>query len=61
MDAYDWDFCWKVWDALQDCADYDRDCRYALGNAHDHRFLGRWSDGVPITPLKVQDESPIRP
>ncbi len=61
VDAYDWDFCWKVWDALQSCAYYHKDCSYALGNSHNHRFLGRWSDGVPVIPLKVQNEAPIRP
>jgi hypothetical protein len=61
VDAYDWDFCWKVWDALQSCAYEPKDCSYALGNSHNHRFLGRWSDGQPITALTVQDEAPIRP
>ena len=23
--------------------------------------MGKWSDGVPITPLKIQDAAPIRP
>lgn len=59
--AYDWNFCWKVWDALQTCAYYTRDCSYALGNSHNHRFLGRRSDGVPVIPLKVQDTAPISP
>ena len=26
-----------------------------------HRSNGRWSDGVPIAPLKIQDAAPIRP
>jgi hypothetical protein len=60
-DAYDWNFCWKAWDALRSCA-YDRkDCRLALGDTRLHRSLGSWSDGVPITPLKVQDAAPLRP
>ena len=37
------------------------DCRYALGNTRQHRSNGRWSDGVPISPLKIQDAAPIRP
>jgi len=28
-DAYDWNFWWKVWDALHDCAYYGTRCRYA--------------------------------
>jgi hypothetical protein len=60
-DAYDWNFCWKGWDGLRDCAYYGRDCRYALGNTRRHRSNGRWSDGVPIAPLKIRDVAPIRP
>ncbi len=60
-DAYDWNFCWKVWDALRDCALDRTDCRYALGDTRAHRSNGRWSDGVPIAPLKIQDAAPIRP
>ncbi len=59
--AYDWNFCWKVWDGLRNCAYYRTDCRYALGNTRQHRSLGRWSDGVPVKPLKIQDAAPIRP
>ena len=60
-DAYDWNFCWKVWDALRSCAYSATNCRYALGNTRQHRSNGRWSDGVPVTPLKIQDAAPIRP
>jgi hypothetical protein len=60
-DAYDWNFCWKVWDALRSCAYAKKDCRYALGNSRKQRAMGKWSDGVPITPLKVQDAAPIGP
>jgi hypothetical protein len=60
-DAYDWNFCWKVWDALRTCAYSGTDCQSALGNTRAHRFLGRWSDGVPVVPLKIQDAAPIGP
>src|SRR3954452_1803888 len=60
-DAYDWSFCWKVWDALRSCAYDGKDCRYALGDTPQHRSNGRWSDGTPVTPLKIQDAAPIRP
>ena len=59
--AYDWNFCWKVWDALRSCAYRGKDCRYALGNTREHRSLGRWSDGVPVKPLKIRDAAPIKP
>ena len=35
--------------------------KYALGNTPQHRNMGRWSDGTPIIPLKIQDAAPIRP
>jgi hypothetical protein len=60
-DAYDWSFCWKVWDGLRACAGSGRWCEYALGNTRRHRSNGRWSDGVPVSPLRVQDRAPIRP
>ena len=59
--AYDWNFCWKVWDALQSCAYSRKWCRYALGNTPEHRSMGRWSDGRPLIPLKIRDRAPIRP
>jgi pimeloyl-ACP methyl ester carboxylesterase len=59
--AYDWNFCWKVWDALRSCAYRGENCRYALGNTPEHHSLGRWSDGTPVTPLKIQNAAPIAP
>ena len=61
VNAYDWNFCWKVWDGLRSCAYRGKDCRYALGNTRQHRSNGRWSDGRPVKRLKVQDAAPIRP
>lgn len=60
-DAYDWGFCWKVWDALRSCAFRRKDCRAALGPGRKHRAIGTWSDGTPITPLAVKDDVPIGP
>ena len=60
-DAYDWHFCWKVWDGLRDFAYYGIHRRYALGNTRRHRSNGAWSDGVPIEPLKITNAAPIRP
>jgi len=51
-DAYDWNFCWKVWDALRSCAYDGTDCDYALGRGRRHRSNGEWSDGVPVRPLR---------
>jgi hypothetical protein len=60
-DAYDWNFCWKVWDALRSCALSNVDCDVALGDTPEHRSNGTWSDGVPVVPLKIQKAAPIRP
>ena len=57
--AYDWNFCWKVWDALRDCAIDEIHCNYALGDTRRHRSMGRWSDGTPVARLKVRDAPPI--
>jgi len=59
--AYDWHFCWKVWDALRSCAYARKSCKHALGPGKKHRSNGAWSDGTPITELKIQDEGPILP
>ncbi len=54
VDAYDWGFCWRSWDALRSCAYTGQECEYALGNTPQNRFIGTWSDGTPIVGLKVQ-------
>ena len=59
--AYDWNFCWKVWDAMRDCAYAERHCKYALGDTARHRSNGEWSDGTPIAPLKIREKAPIQP
>jgi hypothetical protein len=59
--AYDWNFCWKVWDGLRSCAISGKRCNYALGDTRLHRTMGEWSDGTPVTPLKIQDAAPIAP
>ncbi len=58
-DAYDWGFCWKVWDALRSCAQTGTNCQSALGDTPKHRFIGTWSDGVPIFGLKILDQAPM--
>ncbi|MDQ6821535.1 MAG: hypothetical protein M3076_14580 [Actinomycetota bacterium] len=60
-DTYDWGFCWKTFDALRSCAYYAKGCAYALGDNLEHRYIGTWSDGVPVIGLKIQESAPIRP
>jgi alpha/beta hydrolase fold len=54
-DALDFYGPWKLLDALQECVVARRDCHEALGGTAEQRFMGRWSDGVPVTPLQVTD------
>jgi len=54
-DALDFYGPWRLLDALQDCAIRRQECRVALGGTAEQRFMGRWSDGVPVTPLQVTD------
>lgn len=61
IDAYDYYFVWKVWDALRNAAYYGTDREYALAGTPEHRYTGTWSDGTPVIPLKIQDHAPIRP
>lgn len=60
-DAYDFNFCWKTFDAMRSCAIEGKDCRFALGNTAEHRSNGFWSDGTPIKFLKIQDNAPVLP
>lgn len=46
---------WKLFDALTDSAFYGRNREYALGNTPQQRFMGQWSDGVPVKELVVTD------
>jgi hypothetical protein len=59
VDTFDWGFCWKDFDSLRACAYYGRDCEYTLGNNPQHRYIGTWSDGVPVIGLKIQQAAPI--
>jgi acetyl esterase/lipase len=55
-DAADWYGAWKLADALFACALRGEWCAYALGDTPEQRAMGSWSDGVPITPLRVFDD-----
>jgi pimeloyl-ACP methyl ester carboxylesterase len=46
---------WKLFDGLCDAAFYGKNREYALGNTAQQRFMGVWSDGVPVKELKVSD------
>jgi len=52
-DALDYYGTWKLCDGLTDAAFYGKNREYALGDTPQQRFMGRWSDGVPVRPLEV--------
>jgi acetyl esterase/lipase len=57
-DALDFYGYWKLFDGLTDAAFYGTNRQYALGNTPEQRFMGVWSDGVPVRALYVTDDVP---
>jgi dienelactone hydrolase len=55
VDAMDFYSTWKLFDALTDYAFYGIEHDYCLGNTLEQRFMGYWSDGVPVKELVVTD------
>jgi len=53
VDALDTFGYWKLFDGLSDAAFFGRHAHYALGDTREQRFMGRWSDGVPVRELRV--------
>jgi len=53
IDAMDWYGTWKLFDALSDAAFYGRERDVALGGGEAQTFMGTWSDGVAVTPMRV--------
>ena len=58
IDAADRYAIWKLSDALFACVFHGQSCEVALGNTPEQRFMGVWSDGVPVTELGVT-ENPV--
>jgi hypothetical protein len=56
VDALDWYGTWKWADALMSCSFAGKDCQYALGDTPEQRFMGTWSDGVPIAEPQVTED-----
>jgi acetyl esterase/lipase len=55
VDAADWYGIWKLSDALFACTFEGEWCEFALGNTAGQRFMGTWSDGVPVVEMQVID------
>lgn len=56
VNALDYYGIWKLFDALSDAAFFGKNREYALGNTPQQRFMGKWSDGVPVKELIVTDK-----
>lgn len=52
---------WKLFDGLIDAAFHGRHRQYALGDTPEQRFMGVWSDGVPVKPLMVVTDATSLP
>lgn len=52
-DALDFYGFWKLFDALTDAAFYFRHREVALGDTPQQRYMGLWSDGVPVREPEV--------
>jgi dienelactone hydrolase len=52
-DAVDFYGYWKIFDGLRDAAFRGTHRQYALGDTPEQRFMGTWSDGIPVKPLVV--------
>jgi acetyl esterase/lipase len=53
VDALDFYGTWKLFDGLTDAAFFGKNREYALGDTPQQRFMGTWSDGVPVKEMKV--------
>jgi pimeloyl-ACP methyl ester carboxylesterase len=56
VNAMDYYGTWKLFDGLCDAAFTGKNREYALGNTPQQRFMGLWSDGVPVKEIKVTDK-----
>lgn len=56
VNALDYFGMWKLFDGLCDAAFFSKNREYALGNTSQQRFMGIWSDGVPVKELVVTDK-----
>ena len=59
LNALDWYGTWKFLDALMACSFDGTWCEYALDNTPEQRFLGTWSDGIPVREPFVTDDPRI--
>jgi len=54
LDAVDYFGYWKFLDALHTCTRSGNYCNFATGNTFEQAFMGYWSDGMAVKPLKIK-------
>lgn len=50
-DALDYYGPWRLFDALTDCAFYNKNCDQSIQDGPALRNMGKWSDGAPVVEL----------
>ncbi len=55
VNAMDYYSTWKLFDALTEYAFFGHYQEYCLGNTPEQRFMGFWSDGIPVQEMIVTD------
>jgi acetyl esterase/lipase len=56
INALDYYGVWKLFDGLCDAAFFGKNREFALGDTSEQRFMGKWSDGVPVKELVITDK-----
>ena len=56
INALDYYGVWKLFDGLCDAAFFGKNREFALGDTPQQRFMGKWSDGVPVKELVITDK-----
>lgn len=59
-DALDYYGTWKLLDALMDTAFHGKNRDIALGGGAGQLYMGTWSDGTPVKPLRRLSFTPAR-
>lgn len=54
VNALDYYGTWKLLDGLVDAVFHGIHREYVLGDPPEQRFMGLWSDGVPVRELRVE-------
>ena len=56
LNTIDYYAFWMRLDALLDCTRINQNCNICFGNTPTQSDMSVWSDGIPVRPLKIQEE-----